>query len=127
MYFAGLDQFGPHSRIIGPWHVQSDYNFIRGGDICELSIWDHMLTDEEIQTLASGELPQVDAFRLDPTERKVQEGWRMRSGLNQKLPKLPVEAAARKVEIHDTLRDGGLREWTEFVRPLGPVCIIVPD
>ena len=108
VYFAGLDQFGPHSRIIGPWHVQSDYNFIRGGDICELSIWDHMLTDEEIQTLASGELPQVDAFRLDPTERKVQEGWRMRSGLNQKLPKLPVEAAARKVEIHDAY---DLKRW----------------
>ncbi len=51
VYFAGLDQFGPHSRIIGSWHVQSDYNFIRGGDICDISIWDQMLSDEDAETL----------------------------------------------------------------------------
>ncbi|MGC4074618.1 MAG: hypothetical protein QM760_19380 [Nibricoccus sp.] len=31
-YDAQLDQFGPHSRIISPYQVQSDYNFVRGGD-----------------------------------------------------------------------------------------------
>ena len=29
--YAGLDQFGPHSRAISPWQVQSACNFIRGG------------------------------------------------------------------------------------------------
>jgi hypothetical protein len=33
---AALDQFGPHSRIISPYQVQSDYNFVRGGDLDEL-------------------------------------------------------------------------------------------
>ena len=28
LYDAALDQFGTHSRIIGPWQVQSDYNDI---------------------------------------------------------------------------------------------------
>src|SRR5213083_1456058 len=31
VYNAALDQFGPHSRIISPYNVQSDYNFVRGG------------------------------------------------------------------------------------------------
>ena len=33
---AALDQFGPHSRIISPYQVQSAYNFVRGGDIDEI-------------------------------------------------------------------------------------------
>src|SRR5215467_8769104 len=37
--YAGLDQFGPHSRIISPMQVQSAYNFIRGGDIDEIRIY----------------------------------------------------------------------------------------
>ncbi len=35
-----LDQFGPHSRIISPYQVQSDYNFIRGGDVDEQELDD---------------------------------------------------------------------------------------
>ena len=38
VYFTGLDQFGPHSRIISNWNVISDYNFSRGGDIDEIAI-----------------------------------------------------------------------------------------
>ena len=41
--YAGLDQFGPHSRIISPWQVVSEYNFVRGGDIDEIRIYDRML------------------------------------------------------------------------------------
>jgi hypothetical protein len=36
VYDTALDQFGPHSRIISPYQVQSDYNFVRGGDIDEI-------------------------------------------------------------------------------------------
>ncbi len=36
VFDAALDQFGPHSRIISPYQVQSAYNFVRGGDIDEI-------------------------------------------------------------------------------------------
>jgi len=36
--YTGLDQFGPHSRIISPNNVQSDYNYVRGGDLDEVRI-----------------------------------------------------------------------------------------
>ncbi len=51
---TGLDQFGPHSRIISPHQVQSDYNFVRGGDIDEVRIYDRMLSDDNIASLAKG-------------------------------------------------------------------------
>ncbi|PTX92510.1 LamG-like jellyroll fold domain-containing protein [Opitutus sp. ER46] len=53
-YDAGLDQFGPHSRVISPYQVQSDYNFVRGGDLDELRIYDHMLDAEDIAGLSRG-------------------------------------------------------------------------
>ena len=49
---AALDQFGPHSRLVSPHNVQSDYNFIRGGDIDEIRIHDRSLDGEEIAALA---------------------------------------------------------------------------
>jgi hypothetical protein len=58
MFDAGLDQFGPHSRIIGPTGVESSYNFDRGGDIDELRIYDRALSDDNVETLAKGEIPQ---------------------------------------------------------------------
>ena len=58
MFDAGLDQFGPHSRIIGPTGVESSYNFDRGGDIDEVRIYDRALTDDNIASLAKGEIPQ---------------------------------------------------------------------
>ncbi|MEO8681720.1 MAG: LamG-like jellyroll fold domain-containing protein, partial [Vicinamibacterales bacterium] len=42
IFDAGLDQFGPHSRIISPMQVQSAYNFVRGGDLDELRIYDRV-------------------------------------------------------------------------------------
>lgn len=57
MFDAGLDQFGPHSRIIGPTGVESSYNFDRGGDIDELRIYDRALSDVNVATLAKGEIP----------------------------------------------------------------------
>jgi hypothetical protein len=58
MFDAGLDQFGPHSRIIGPTGVESSYNFDRGGDIDEVRIYDHALSDDDVASLAKGEIPR---------------------------------------------------------------------
>ena len=55
---TGLDQFGPHSRIISPQGVESSYNYDRGGDIDELRIYDRMLSDDNIAGLAKNEVPQ---------------------------------------------------------------------
>ncbi len=108
VYFAGLDQFGPHSRIIGSWHVQSDYNFIRGGDICEISIWDQMLSDEDAETLYRGEWPLKPAYQPDCEDPKVREGFLLRSGFTRRIPRIPGMAVARKVEIHDAY---DLKRW----------------
>lgn len=108
VYFAGLDQFGPHSRIIGSWHVQSDYNFIRGGDICEISIWDHMLGEKAMQALAQAELPQEPAYELRLEDPAVRQGWLKRCGFLEKAPRIPRTAAVRKVEIHDAY---DLKRW----------------
>ena len=61
MFDAGLDQFGPHSRIIGPTGVESSYNFDRGGDIDEVRIYDRALSDDNVASLAKGEIPQIDS------------------------------------------------------------------
>jgi hypothetical protein len=58
VFYAGLDQFGPHSRIISPYQVQSLYNYQRGGDIDEISIYDRMLSKDNIALLAKGEKPK---------------------------------------------------------------------
>ena len=55
-YDTGLDQFGPHSRIISPYNVQSDYNFTRGGDIDEVRTYDRVLPDDKaVMILAKGD------------------------------------------------------------------------
>ena len=72
MFDAALDQFGPHSRLIAPTGVESSYNFDRGGDIDELRIYDRMLSDDNIATLAKNEVPQT----IPPVTRR----WRRRIG-----------------------------------------------
>ena len=57
MFDAGLDQFGPHSRIIWPQGVESSYNYDRGGDIDELRIYDRVLSDDNIASLAKARDP----------------------------------------------------------------------
>ena len=54
MFDAALDQFGPHSRIIGPTGVESSYSYDRGGDIDELRIYDRALSDDNVASLAKG-------------------------------------------------------------------------
>jgi hypothetical protein len=125
LFDTALDQFGPHSRIISPHNVQSDYNFVRGGDIDEVRTYDRMLDDASVASLARGEVPAhvpaAPARNLaDPAFRAE---WWWRYGWNRPEPP-PYFAgpsiAVRKVEIHDAYDLGrwwwkatdGIRETT---------------
>lgn len=111
---AALDQFGPHSRIISPHQVQSDYNFVRGGDLDEVRIYDHALNDGEIAGLAGAEAPaRVSAAPLrDLKEPRWRDEWWLRYGWNRPddpPPALPAASTTfRKVEIHETY---DLKRW----------------
>ena len=125
VYDAGLDQFGPHSRIISPYQVQSAYSFTRGGDIDEIRIYDHMLTDENIETLSKdGDLKTLPPFKRDLSQRRWRDEWWILNGWNlpnDPPPLLPShETSIRKVEIHDAYdikrwywkANDGIRETT---------------
>lgn len=70
LFDTGLDQFGPHSRIIAPTGVESSYSYDRGGDLDELRIYDRMLSDDNIAGLAKNEIPQT----IPPVQRAVATG-----------------------------------------------------
>jgi hypothetical protein len=55
---AGLDQFGPHSRVISPHQVQSAYQFVRGGDVDDIRVYDRALDDAAVAGLAAGKAPR---------------------------------------------------------------------
>jgi hypothetical protein len=114
VYDAGLDQFGPHSRIISPHQVQSDYNFIRGGDIDEIRIYDRMLSDENIASLAMGDAP-ANIPALPPrslNDPRWRDEWNTRYGFNATANVPPYfdgpNIGVRKVEIHDAF---DLKRW----------------
>ena len=111
--YAGLDQFGPHSRTIGPMQVQSDYNFTRGGDLDELRIYDRMLSDENLAALAKGNSPkQIPPVARNLNQRVWQDEWWLRYGWNRSGEKPPYletpVTSVRKVEIHDVY---DLKRW----------------
>ena len=114
---AALDQFGPHSRIIAPTGVESSYNYDRGGDIDELRIYDRMLSDDNIASLAKGETPtQIPVASASNAPQSwapaTQAEWWYRYGWNrpQNIPApLPAtQTTVRKVEIHDAY---DLKRW----------------
>ena len=104
IYDAALDQFGPHSRIISPYQVQSAYNFVRGGDIDEIRVYDRMLSDAQVSSLARGAAaPAGDGVARDVSEPRWRDEWWHRYGWEGEPPApLPGPATAvRKVEIHE--------------------------
>ncbi len=125
-YDAALDQFGPHSRIISPHNVQSDYNFVRSGDIDEIRIYDRMLDDAPVATLAKGEAPSdLTTATHSLADAATRTEWLHRYGWDRadsSPPELPAgrEVTVRKVEIHDAFDMGrwwwkandGIRETT---------------
>jgi len=111
---AALDQFGPNSRIIAPWNVQSDYNFVRGEDIDEVRIYNHMLSDDAVASLAKQNLSTVASQQptRNLTDEAWQQEWALRYGWNR-LNDLPQYLSGeyvtiRKVEIHDAY---DLKRW----------------
>ena len=112
VYDAGLDQFGPHSRIISPYQVQSAYNFVRGGDIDEVRVYDRMVGDAKVAALASpaaGSASTADAVR-DLGHSQWRDEWWHRYGWEGDPPHYlaaPV-TTVRKVEI---LEGRDVKRW----------------
>ena len=123
---AGLDQFGPHARIISPQGVESTYSYDRGGDLDELRIYDRMLSDDNVAALARHEIPQnippitreLTASAAPPADsgklasQSWEQEWWYRYGWNRPDdPPAPLPAektTIRKVEIHDAY---DLKRW----------------
>lgn len=106
VYDTGLDQFGPHSRIISPYQVQSEYNFVRGGDLDELRIYDRMLSDDNITQLSKNQVPAtIPELKRDLSNSLWRNEWWTRHGWNlpNKAPQLlpSSNAVVKKVEVHD--------------------------
>jgi hypothetical protein len=110
---SGLDQFGPHSRIVSPHQVQSAYSYLRGGDLDEIRIYDHALDDGAMAALARNEAPNAGtAPGRDLNADRWRNEWWLRYGWNRPKDPPPYLADAatriRKVEFTDA-RDLGER------------------
>ena len=125
VYDTGLDQFGPHSRIISPYQVQSAYNFMRGGDMDELRIYDRMLSDNNVEELSQGKIPEkIPPLMPDLSERRWRDAWWDRHGWNLPNDPPPVllseHTAIKKIGIHEAYdvkrwmwkANDGIRETT---------------
>lgn len=119
---TGLDQFGPHSRIISPYQVQSAYNMQRGGDLDELRIYGEMLPASAIAALAQGREPRTQAPGNHFADAAQEHAWRHFYGFDGAAPPV-LDAPAttiRKVgvnEVYDLKRwywkaGDGIRETT---------------
>ena len=107
---TGLDQFGPHARIISPYQVQSAYNMQRGGDIDELRIYGRMLGDSEIAILARGGAPDT-AEPAECFENMAQErAWQHFYGFDGATPPLleAPQTTVRKLGVNDIY---DLKRW----------------
>ena len=125
MFDAGLDQFGPHSRIIGPTGVESSYSYDRGGDLDELRIYDRALSDENVASLANGETPHdIPSINRSFDRADTQKEWWFHYGWNRPgdipAPLPAPNTTIRKVQINDAYDIGrwwwratdGIRETT---------------
>lgn len=111
----GLFAFGPHSRLISGYQVQSAYDYQRGGDIDELSTFDHMLGDAEVAALAAHQHPAGPGAPVrDMTEARWRDEWNLRYGFNRSddpPPYLAAEATAISVVRPTDARDLRQRSW----------------
>jgi len=97
---TGLDQFGLAGRVISPHQVQSRYNFMRGSDLDEIRIYDHMLAPDGIATLANLAEPPAAAAAPDAANHAA---WLYRHGWDRGSPPAldAPSTRIRKVEFAD--------------------------
>lgn len=99
---AGLTQFGPFHRTISPMQVQSQYQYVRGGDIDEIRLYDHMLSAEQVAGLLDNKPVAVDAAPLRGfNDTKWRNEWLTRYGWNNDPPVYlsAPQTTIRKVEV----------------------------
>lgn len=106
VFYAGLDQFGPHSRIISPYQVQSRYDYIRAGNIDEITIFDSPLDPAGILELSGGKFPNPNSGSIRSLAENVYENeWNLRYGWNRKNDYPPLLGSeittVRKIEINN--------------------------
>lgn len=113
VFYAGLDQFGMHGRLISPQTVRTELNHTRGGDVDEIRIYDRMLSATHIVRLAQGQ-PAGNTSSVTRSLDDViyRDEWRLRYGWNRPGD-IPIYLEApltrvRKVEIHDVY---DLKQW----------------
>src|SRR6185312_11514300 len=100
------------------------YNYIRGGDIADIRIYDHALGDADVSALASGGRPSSAAPVRDLSAPQWQKEWLYRYGWDRPAD-MPVylsdpQTRIRKVEFTDqadmkermTLGSDGIAETT---------------
>ena len=113
VFYAGLDQFGAHGDVIGPQDVATLEQYLRGGDIDEIRIYDQMLSSANIAQLARGEPPVgVEPLVRDLSDPTYRQEWWLRYGFNRAGDPPPYLQASsvrvRKVEIHEVY---DLKQW----------------
>ncbi|MEH0199117.1 LamG-like jellyroll fold domain-containing protein [Caulobacter sp. CCNWLY153] len=110
VYDAGLDQFGIAGRVIAPHQVQSRYNFLRGGDLDEIRVYDRALDAGTVAALARNEVPAAAAPAPTLEDPATRAAWRLRHGWTGEAPPLLADPATRirKVEFADA-KD--IKEW----------------
>ena len=105
LLYAGLDQFGTHSRIISNAQVQSSYNYMRTGDFDEIRIYDRMLDEKQVEALSRAEEPALSPLpERDLKDRVQNDRWQRRYGFDAEVIPAPIShryTKVRKVEIHD--------------------------
>lgn len=97
---SGLDQFGMAGRVISPHQVQSRYHFMRGSDLDEIRVYDHMLATADVAALAAHHLPGAPPPRDIAAERTA---WLHRFGWDKASPPVLTDKVTRvrKVEFAD--------------------------
>lgn len=125
VFDAGLGLFQPFGRFSTTGTVTSNCGHLRGGDIDEIRIYESMLTDDQVASLAQGK-PVAAAYpSRNLSDPDYRGEWLLRYGLNRTgdLPPALDGATAwsiRKVEIHDAYdqkkwgwrANDGIRETT---------------